>query len=103
MELTYSHKYITNTFTCETVLIEYLLNGDRGSHTTTVARMITMYLSRMEKTRGKYLKCPWEGVVKGKESLILGTPIHQLGDQPGQKGSFRGSEESGEDTLRQAE
>lgn len=41
--------------------------------------------------------------MKGKDSLILGAPIHQLGDQPGQKGSFRGSEESGEDTLRQAE
>lgn len=32
IELTYSHKYITNTFTCETVLIEYLLNGDRISY-----------------------------------------------------------------------
>lgn len=72
IELTYSHKYITNTFTCETVLIEYLLNGDRGSHTTIVSRMITMYLSRMGKMRRKYLKCPWEGAVKGERFPHLG-------------------------------
>lgn len=39
---------------------------------------------------------------RGKDSLILGTPIHQLGGQAGQK-ELQGSEKSGEDILRQAE
>ena len=103
MELTYSHKYITNTFTCETVLIEYLLNGDRGSHTTTVARMITMYLSSVEKMRGKYLKCPWEGAVKGERFPHPGnshSSARRSGRTERELQRLRGR---GEDTLWQAE
>ena len=34
--------------------------------------------------------CPWEGVVKDQRSGLSGNVLHQLRDQLGQKGSFRG-------------
>ena len=42
MELTSSNKYIKNTSTRVTILIEYPLNADRRSHTIEAARKITM-------------------------------------------------------------
>ena len=43
MELTSSHKYITNTSTCGTVLTEYLPKACRRSHTNKAARKVTTY------------------------------------------------------------
>ena len=54
--------------------------------------MITMYLVGWKKWGGSIWRAPGRELWKGKDSLIPGTPIHQLGDQAGQKGSFKGSE-----------
>ena len=45
----------------------------------------------------------WEGTVKRKGSLNSENFLCWLGDQLGEKGSFRGSEESAEVRLQQAE
>ena len=42
MELPSFHKYIKNTCTCVTILIEYMQNAGRRSHLTKNARKITM-------------------------------------------------------------
>ena len=39
MELTSSHKYTKNNYTCETILTEYLLNT-RKTYTSKIARKI---------------------------------------------------------------
>ena len=49
VELTSSHTYITNTFTCETTLTEYLLKAGR-SQKTKIIRKITTQTGR---TRNK--------------------------------------------------
>lgn len=41
MELTSSHKYIKNNYTCETILTEYLLNTKKTC-TSKIARKIIM-------------------------------------------------------------
>ena len=46
---------------------------------------------------------PWEGAVKEETFLHPGKHLHWRGDQLGQKGSFRGSEESATTGWWQAE
>lgn len=41
MELTSSHKYTKNNYTCETILTEYLLQACRRSHTNKATRKMT--------------------------------------------------------------
>ena len=48
---------------------------------------------KKKKESGQDL-CPWEGIVKEEMFTHPGKLLHWQGDQPGWKGSFRGSKES---------
>ena len=73
--------------------MKYLLNVGR-SQNVKIARKITTYLGRVKEKRrelGPDLHTG-KGAVKDERFPHSGKTLHQWEDQPGQKGSFRGSE-----------
>ena len=56
---------------------------------------------KKKKESGQDLR-PWEGAVKEEIFRHPRKPVHRQGDQPGQKGSFRGSEKSAAASLQRA-
>ena len=98
MKLTLSHKYSKNTSTSGVILTEYLLDAGRRPQTSEKARKSQRNWVRKKKKKerkelGQDLS-PWEGGVKEERFLHQGKPPHWQGDRPGQKVSFRASEES---------
>ena len=103
VELTSSHKYIKNTSTCGIILTKYLLNAGGGSQKTKKCKK-DHHVTRQDesKDRNQDRTCPLGRSYEEEKFPHLEQPLLQWGDQPRQKGSFRGSEVSTASGLRQA-
>ena len=90
-----SHKYMKTTLACATLLTGHLLDDGGRAHTTKPAPSAHNQVGRQgkEKRNQHGPLNPWQGTVAEESFPHPGNPLHQLGDQTGQKGSCRSSKE----------
>ena len=104
MELTSPHKYIKNSSTCGKISTEYLTEcWQKIPDAQKCKKDLHVMVGGEKKRRELGLDLhPGKGAVKQERFPHSGKTFHQWEDQPGQKGSFRGSEESATASCQQA-